>query len=124
MKKQKHSNSEPADERTQLFRSLKAYGIKRIEVRYDGSGDSGDIHGVDVEPENREEMLEEPLGETGKTIKQYIENLCWEGLESEESGWEINEGSYGSVVFDVADQVIELDHNERVVETVNRTHSL
>lgn len=122
MKKEKQP--EPDDIRSQIFRALKIYGIKTVKVDYDGSGDSGDIHSFEVEPKKREEMLDEPLGETGKTIKQLIEQICWDGLESEESGWEINEGSYGSVTFDVAEQTIELDHNERVIDIANRTHTL
>lgn len=120
----KEQQPEPNDIRSQIFRALKAYGIKTVKVDYDGSGDSGDIHSYEVEPKKREEMLDEPLGETGKTVKEQIEQICWDGLESEESGWEINEGSYGSVTLDVARQTIELDHYERVIETANRVHEL
>lgn len=122
MKKEKQPK--PDDIRSQIFRALKAYGIKSVKVDYDGSGDSGDIHQFEVEPEKREEMLDEPLGETGKTVKEQMEQICWEGLESEEGGWEINEGSYGNIIFDVANETIELDHYERIIETNNRTHTL
>lgn len=32
------------------------------------------------------------------------------------SGWEINDGSYGSVVVDIATEKIEIEHNERYTE--------
>lgn len=118
------SEQKPQDIRVQLFAALKMYGIKSIRAEYDGSGDSGDINYFHCDPEKREEMLDEPLGETGKTLKETLEQICWDGLEAEEGGWEINEGSYGTIEFDVKEQTIKMDHNERVVETVNREHEL
>jgi hypothetical protein len=120
----KPQEDKPKDIRVRLFEALKMYGIRAVRVDYDGSGDSGDINHFEVDPSKREEMLDEPLDETGKTIKEHMEQICWDGLESEESGWEINEGSYGGIEFDVKEQTITINHHERVIETVDREHEL
>ena len=38
------------------------------------------------------------------------------------SGWENNDGAYGTFVFDVPDRTITLEHNERYTEVDTTTH--
>jgi hypothetical protein len=39
--------------------------------------------------------------------------VSWDYLEERHAGWEINDGAFGSFVFDVPCREITLEHNER-----------
>ena len=54
--------------------------------------------------------------ETTLPLKEALENLCYDLLEDKYGGWEINEGSYGEFVFNVADRTIELTFNGRFTD--------
>ena len=78
-----------------------------MELRYNGSGDSGYI-------ENRFENME--------SVPASIEDFCYRWLENSYGGWEINEGSQGQFIFNLKDQTITLEHQMNYEET--RTHTL
>jgi hypothetical protein len=53
-----------------------------------------------------------------------VERLVFDCLAEKHLGWEINEGSYGDVVFDVAERAITLNYNERFVDSEYSQHVL
>jgi len=65
---------------------LEKEGIEEMEVRYEGSGDSGYIQ--------RDYTSKNKNGE----INDDIEHICYDLLE-DYGGWEINEGSQGTIEF-------------------------
>lgn len=65
---------------------LEKEGIEEMEARYEGSGDSGYIQ--------RDYTSKNKNGE----INDDIEHICYD-LLSEYGGWEINEGSQGTIEF-------------------------
>jgi len=75
-------------------------------LRYNGSGDSGYI---------------ESEFEDGSEVPSSVEDWAYQQLESLHGGWEINEGSDGSFVFDLDNGTITLRHsyNEEQQESLN-----
>jgi hypothetical protein len=65
---------------------LEKEGIEEMVVRYEGSGDSGYIQ--------RDYTSKNKNGE----INDDIEHICYDLLE-DYGGWEINEGSQGTIEF-------------------------
>ena len=111
-----------------LFDFLEIQGIVLVTVDFDGCGDSGQIEGIFAFDEHGEIALPEDklivakadyeafrLKQDGEPIKDVIELLAYELLESEHDGWEINEGAYGEFRFDVTDRTIKLACNIRIV---------
>jgi hypothetical protein len=67
-----------------------------MEVQYSGSGDSG--------------YLENNFTD-GSEVPSSIEDWCYQELESNYGGWEINEGSQGSFLFNFKEKEITLSHS-------------
>ena len=77
-----------------------------VELKYDGSGDSGWIDdNVDSEKES-------------KVSTPQLENIAYEALEMFHAGWEINEGSSGSMTFNFENQTFIIDHYTNIEEEV------
>ena len=55
-------------------------------------------------------------------VRDYIEQLACDFLEDTHSGWENNDGGFGTFTFDVAQRSITLDYDERYTETNNYVH--
>lgn len=116
-----------------VFTALAEAGIHRVTVDYDGSGDSGQIENVEAWnaandripfPSGIKIPLEAenpayPLSE--QNLEAAIETLAWVYLEIY-SGWENNDGAFGTFVFDVPARTVTLEHNERYTEVNTTSH--
>ena len=113
--------------KTSLFDLLEEHGIVLVTVDFDGCGDSGQIegifafdeHGEVAVPDNKLALATldfEPITapREAKLVKDVIETLAYDLLQSEHGGWENNEGAYGEFRFDVADRTITLGCNIRL----------
>jgi hypothetical protein len=69
----------------------------KIFVTFDGNGDSGSI-----------EQAEDESGNS-VSIGAAMEDWCYNTLESNYGGWEINEGSTGKFIFDIESRTCELE---------------
>jgi hypothetical protein len=122
-----------------LFDTLQETKVASIVVTFDGCGDSGQIESITYEDHREKEVSEPKLlvkgsftgkhhewndekktfvevgGGEGK-VREIIEQICYDKLGASHGGWEINEGSYGTFLFDVLNRQIELDFNERIEE--------
>jgi hypothetical protein len=118
-----------------IFDALAAAGLTRVEVEFDGEGDSGQIEGVyayagDARPELPESFLilhqvVQNKGDpktTTVSLHDAIEILCYDYLSQTHGGWENNDGAYGTFAFDVAERSIRLDFNERFSDSTHHTH--
>lgn len=102
---------------------LSQAGIDRVEVRFDGCGDSGAVETcecfdaamntvacpeVAIDPFDFE-VAREPTGEGPLMLAAALDSLTYLALERFHPGWEINDGSCGMLVIDVpeADFVLE-----------------
>jgi hypothetical protein len=118
-----------------LFAVLRAAGVTHVTVDFDGYGDSGQIE--DIAFRNADTNNSVPAGEVVLEADSYgepptpkifdvrsaIELLVYELLEDDHGGWELNEGSFGTFTFDVAEGAITLDYNERVETSNYSQHS-
>lgn len=122
--------------KTALFAALSAAGITSVEVSFDGYGDSGQIKSIDAKADG----ADAPLPETTVTltligwrdtdptecimsVHEAIEHFFYDYLAQTHGGWENNEGAFGTFVFDVADQSIILDYNQRFEDVESFEHA-
>ncbi|MFC4726098.1 DUF6878 family protein (plasmid) [Glycocaulis abyssi] len=109
-----------------LFAVLAPAGITRIDVTFDGYGDSGQIEDVQAYAGDTPAALpeapltlrsvsfhDEEIREQEMTVAEAVETLSYNALSQTHGGWEDNDGAYGAFVFDVAAGTIRLDYNER-----------
>ena len=112
---------------------LKSLGVGRVEIVYDGEGDSGQIEAITpfavdgttmdigqlkiTDPKQCEAVTGRDSVETVSAILEYF---AWHLLDAYHGGFENNEGGYGSITMDVATGTVSLDHNDRFVE-INTT---
>jgi hypothetical protein len=118
-----------------LMAALKAAGVARVTVVFDGEGDSGGVEDVQVEGADTLPSVQvtcfaagygddDPETATENPLRQAVEDLAMTVLSAKHGGWENNDGGYGEVVFDVAAECVTLDYNERFTDTTNYTHEL
>jgi hypothetical protein len=81
---------------------------EKLEVRFDGGGDSGYINST--------------FEGTNIPVPTIIEDYCYTLLEQNFGGWEINEGSQGNFVFYLKDEITELNYSENV--EIGKTNTL
>jgi hypothetical protein len=97
-------SADPDDEGlVELCAELASLGVATIEARYDGSGDEGwveEVHFIPAPPADAE----------AEDLTERVEVWIAERLPP---GWEINEGSFGSVRIDVATRRVDFDHHDR-----------
>lgn len=131
-----------------IYDLLGGVGVSSFIVVFEGSGDSGQVEtpsefkpAKSVKP--AEALLKEvvkgsrvsdgqrytPSGmehiwQNDPTLERLIDGLCYDVLETVAGGWEINEGSHGTFIFDVKKRKMRLDFNERVIEDRNFEFSL
>jgi uncharacterized protein YyaL (SSP411 family) len=122
-----------------LFDTLAKTKVSSIEVTFDGCGDSGQVESVDYTDANgksldvskkivkgslttaymqyseKTKQLEQGQSKEG-TVREIIEEICYDKLGASHGGWELNEGSYGTFFFDVAARKVRLEYNERIEE--------
>lgn len=99
-----------------LIPLLRAAGIARIEVHFDGCGDSGAVEArdcfdtagtlVDCPPSAiapfEFEIVRQPPGDAPMLVVDALDELTYLALENHHSGWEVNDGSCGTLIIDVA----------------------
>lgn len=118
-----------------VFDPLAAAGITSVVVTFDGVGDSGQIESIDARvgdagadlPAGEVELATPTADGSGvdrapSSLRDAIELLAYDCLEETHGGWENEEGAYGQFTFDVADRLITLSYNERVLESVHSGH--
>ncbi len=124
--------------RTALFDALAAAAIASVVVTFDGSGDSGQVEDVSAFGSDGvvAQLPETPIpfahaafdgsGVERHTLpaRQVIENMAYDFLEQTHGGWEIDDGAYGEFTFTIARRSIQLEFNERYVETTYHQHEL
>lgn len=73
-----------------------------LVLDYNGSGDSGFV---------------ESSFNNGGDVPSSIEEWCYDQLESQYGGWEINEGSQGTFTFNMKNKTISLEHVSNIQES-------
>lgn len=119
-----------------FFSVLSAVGITRVDVSFDGYGDSGQIESIDAKADAADVLLPETtvtltmIGwrsadptERTMSVHDAIEHFAYDCLARTHGGWENNEGAFGTFAFDVADQSITLDYNQRFEDVESFEHA-
>lgn len=78
-------------------------------IEYDGSCDDGSVTGVTCFGSDGAEVNPTP------DIIAAVEGLVCDILDEEQAGWEIDGGSFGEVVIDVATGAARFSHSGRSV---------
>ena len=122
--------------KTVLFDALSAAGITSVTVNFNGEGDSGQIEDINADangnphalPDIQIEIQQVAWG-TGQrdshqaTLRDAVEELCYDYLEQEHGGWENNDGAFGEFTFEVAGRTITLQFNGRYCDFTTSSHS-
>ena len=115
-----------------VFDALTALGIERVEVSFDGYGDSGQIEDVTVvggagSLTGRVAVVDTAVsGQVSPepcSLPKALGNLCYDLLEHEHAGWENNDGAFGVFVFDIAKRSIELEFSARYTSHDTSVHT-
>lgn len=72
------------------------------EIEYSGSGDEGFIDEVPLDSEE---------------AREAVESWAYDELAERYGGWEINEGSRGTITIDFDAGTFKIVHGEHVIET-------
>ena len=99
--------------RVALLSELRAVGVTKIEVQYEGYGDSGNIEDVVVTPDTI--SLSEEL-------RRRVEDFGWDFAYALSPGFENNEGGYGELTWALEADKIAVSHSNRYVETDTTEH--
>jgi hypothetical protein len=119
-----------------VFDALSAAGVTHVAVGFDGEGDSGQIDGaaahagdavVDLPATrvtlHRPQLGREELATQEISLREAVEQLCYDHLEREFGGWENNDGAFGEFTFHVAERRIALDFNGRFTDYAHSSHT-
>jgi hypothetical protein len=126
-----------------VIQALRLKGVVSVEYNYSGSGDSGWFEQPTFLPENIEESFGEATClltsgksrfedgkwvEYGVTEETKLRDACtflaeWY-VEAKHGGWENNEGGQGSVVFNVVEGTMTVEHEDNIIEVQSYTHTL
>lgn len=132
-------NDTTKDLANKLFAACAHLKIKKIEVIFDGAGDSGQIEKTTFYNEKSEEVhpvvdlgecvvvvgrtfvgsgWEDITKTTKLTLEEAAEQIAYDILAGKHAGWEINEGSYGTIHFDIDERKVRCEFNERIHESI------
>lgn len=124
--------------RQAIILPLREAGVTKVEVRFDGCGDSGaveecacfDAAGTSVPcPEARiEPYISDHPAEANQdestTLSAALESITYLALECHHPGWEINDGACGELVIDVTEANFVLDCQLRYTATDDHSTQL
>lgn len=140
--RQAERKTEVAEEIQQLKAAilprLQEAGIARVEIRFDGCGDSGaveecvclDAAGAalacpDVTLQEGEAgKADDASSEQLQSLGQALEKLTYLALERHHPGWEINDGACGELVIDVPEATFVLVCSLRFTATDDHSTEL
>lgn len=117
---------------------LQDAGIARVEIRFDGCGDSGAVEecacldaagaGIPCPDVTLLEGEADSVDRTGsrepQSLGQALGQLTYLALERHHPGWEINDGACGELVIDVAEATFVLDCSLRFIATDDHSTEL
>lgn len=117
---------------------LQDAGIARVEIRFDGCGDSGAVEecacldaagaGIPCPDVTLLEGEADSVDRTGsrepQSLGRALEQLTYLALERHHPGWEINDGACGELVIDVAEATFVLDCSLRFIATDDHSTQL
>ena len=101
--------------RTQIIPRLVQHGVANIEAAYSGYCDSGAIDGLQFRDSAGQRVDRESLPQD---VIEQLENCVYEFLPA---GFEVDDGSQGTLTLDVATGRVSIQHQANVTETRDST---
>ena len=100
-------------------RQLKEIGVVRVEVYYDGCGDSGQIESLHYFDADYKQ-----IDVTGRVTLTHdaLVDLFYDLIEVRHDGWENNDGAFGEFTWDLAADTLSHTHSERYTECETTEH--
>jgi hypothetical protein len=103
----------------EIAEQLKVAGVARVDIYYDGCGDSGQIEDVRYFDAQRNWIKSPPpLTITEDTLRELFYDL----LETRHAGWEINDGAFGEFEWDLIADTLKHSHSERYTQCETTEH--
>ena len=101
--------------RTQIIPRLAQHGVANIEAAYSGYGDSGAIDGLQFRDVAGQRV---DRASVPQDVIEQLETCVYEFLPA---GFEIDDGSQGTLTLDVATGRVSIQHQANVTETRDST---
>lgn len=95
----------------QLTVALSELGVTTVVAEYDGCGDCGQIDSIGFRNAAGETCTEVP-----DAVESQVEDLLYDLLGVRHGGWENNDGAFGTFCWNLNDQTLDHEHNERYTE--------
>jgi hypothetical protein len=100
-------------------RQLQAAGIDRVQILYDGCGDSGCIESITYT--NEQGSTVDLAGKLAMTEEQLMD-LFYDLTQARHPGWENNDGAYGEFDWSLKDHALKHTHNDRFTDYDTTEH--
>ena len=100
-------------------RQLQAAGIDRVEILYDGFGDSGCIESITYT--DGQGSAVDVAGKLAMTEEQLMD-LFYDLTQARHPGWENNDGAYGEFHWNLKDDALKHIHNDRFTDYDTTEH--
>jgi hypothetical protein len=100
-------------------RQLQAAGIDRVQILYDGCGDSGCIESINYT--DGQGSTVDPAGTLAVTEEQLMD-LFYDLTQARHPGWENNDGAYGEFDWNLKDDALKHTHNDRFTDYDTTEH--
>lgn len=91
------------------YDALQAAGIETVVVEYNGSGDEGYIEDITASPDKAAVEYPSPLYDD-------VQQVAYDLLSRHHGGWEINEGSNGTITINVKERKAVIHHGENEIK--------
>lgn len=112
-------------ERLGLAQELRALGITLVEASYAGHGDAGNVTDLSAVPSRDAAGSEDcqlkhmiqTQPEDALELTDRLSNFVWDIVQSKHASFENDQGGSGHMVWNVTDDVIDLEHIQLVAET-------
>ena len=101
--------------RVEVLPALRKHRVANIEAAYSGYGDSGAIDGLQFRDSAGQRVDRESLPQD---VIEQLENCVYEFLPA---GFEVDDGSQGTLTLDVATGRVSIQHQANVTETRDST---
>lgn len=91
---------------------LRLQGAQKIEIHFDGSGDSGEI--VDTVCEGFDLGKKCPGHKEKKSYQDILHSIGYAYLEDVENDWRNNEGGFGKITINLNTRALHCDMHVRI----------
>lgn len=130
--------------RDRLLTALLKLNATKVDIDYEGGGDSGDVSGVAITPDSLMPQLHsetmglcrvvrhyeegdvrhELMDDVAQSLESALKDFTFSWLEIQHGGWENNDGARGTVTINVPENRFDLEHESYYTESCHYADSL